>query len=252
MAGGYAGIDWWTGDRFTSLIGYLAAVVIVAWAAPPLVVHVFGGSVVVLGWLVAALHPDWGNLAGVTATAVARLVIYEGVLLGSLLLRDALDLASAEAHHDPLTGLLNRRGLALTTVSTVASADRRGTPLAVVCADLDGLKAVNDRWGHAAGDERIVAAAHALRSAARATDHVARVGGDEFVVVLSGSDRAAATSYVARVRGLTTAPPMSMGVAVREPGGATLDELFLHADVAALEDKARRRTQHLDDPLAPA
>jgi diguanylate cyclase (GGDEF)-like protein len=89
------------------------------------------------------------------------------------------------AHTDALTGLPNRRGLD----AALARELPHCTPqkiLALYMIDLDGFKEVNDRYGHDAGDELLVAAARRLRSSLRASDVVARLGGDEFVVTVSG------------------------------------------------------------------
>lgn len=96
--------------------------------------------------------------------------------------RDALH---SLAHSDPLTGLLNRRGMndALKSTLALASAERM---LAVYVIDLDQFKPVNDQFGHDVGDELLVLAAHRLRAIVRSDDAVARFGGDEFVVMAGG------------------------------------------------------------------
>jgi diguanylate cyclase (GGDEF)-like protein len=89
------------------------------------------------------------------------------------------------AHSDALTGLLNRRGLDEALVAALA----RATPehaLALYMLDLDGFKAVNDRFGHDVGDALLRVAAQRLRASMRAGDAVARLGGDEFVVMAEG------------------------------------------------------------------
>ena len=105
-----------------------------------------------------------------------------------------------QARTDPLTGLANRRVFdeALAREWSLA---RRGThPAWIVLADLDGLKQINDRQDHLAGDAALLAAARALRTSARDTDVVARLGGDEFAVLLAGcADRDEADRFVARV-----------------------------------------------------
>jgi len=98
----------------------------------------------------------------------------------------------AQAHTDPLTGLLNRRGLDL-ALDAALRRTRPERPTAVFLLDLDGFKAINDRLGHEVGDALLVAVAARLKAQLRADDAVARLGGDEFVVVLSlrpGSDEA--------------------------------------------------------------
>ncbi|WP_426512113.1 diguanylate cyclase domain-containing protein [Dactylosporangium sp. McL0621] len=88
------------------------------------------------------------------------------------------------ASHDPLTGLANRRRLVNRIHDAAGRVHRGGGPMAVLFLDLNGFKPVNDRYGHAAGDELLVAIAHRLTTTVRGTDFVARVGGDEFVVLL--------------------------------------------------------------------
>ena len=94
--------------------------------------------------------------------------------------------AEAAAVRDHLTGLANRRGLAMVGGQMVEQARRQGDAVHCIFVDIDGLKRVNDALGHAVGDEVIVAVAEALRAATRATDVVARWGGDEFCVVGPG------------------------------------------------------------------
>ncbi len=110
---------------------------------------------------------------------------------------------------DPLTGLLNRRAFLAAAERQVAYARRYDRALAVVVADIDHFKQVNDSHGHATGDAVIRAVAERLQTAARDTDLVARFGGEEFVVLLMESDVAAAVSYAERTRGLISSVPVA-------------------------------------------
>lgn len=89
-----------------------------------------------------------------------------------------------QANHDPLTGLPNRLLLHDRMKNALAAAERRGTRAAVFCIDLDRFKAINDTMGHAAGDSCLREIANRLRSRLRSIDTIARIGGEEFIIVL--------------------------------------------------------------------
>ncbi|WP_341916202.1 sensor domain-containing diguanylate cyclase [Ferrovibrio terrae] len=111
---------------------------------------------------------------------------------------------------DPLTGLLNRRAFLSTAERQVAYVRRYSRNLAIVVADIDHFKLVNDTYGHAAGDAVIREVANRLQAAARETDLVARFGGEEFVVLLMESDVAAAASYAERARVMIQGAPIKI------------------------------------------
>ena len=100
-------------------------------------------------------------------------------------LKRRLEAAEALADRDGLTEALNRRAFMRELHRTLSSNERYGTPAAVLYLDLDGFKAVNDGYGHAAGDAVLVHVARLLRKEVRETDVVGRIGGDEFVVILN-------------------------------------------------------------------
>ena len=158
--------------------------------------------------------------------------------------------AQAAARRDPLTGLHNRLGWdeALATCDPGSAPGDR--PVALVVVDLNGLKAVNDRYGHDAGDGFLRRAAAAVRACARRGDVVARLGGDEFGLLLPGADDTAASAVAARLReAVLTAGgegddalegavlSAAVGVAVRAPG-ERLHDLWCRADAAMYQDKA--------------
>ena len=170
-------------------------------------------------------------------------------------LRDTLNEVSRLATIDPLTGLLNRRGFMTVGQALEESAHRHGGPLVVLVADVDGLKHVNDTFGHAAGDEMLCAVAAVLTSTLRTADVLARLGGDEFGVILTGA-RAAADAAVAADRINQTLHDegrrqhreypitVSIGIASGGSGSAfSLYELLRVADKAMYEQKRARRAR---------
>jgi diguanylate cyclase (GGDEF)-like protein len=127
-----------------------------------------------------------------------------GPLLRQAEAREALSLErdryAREARTDRLTGLDNRAAWDEHLANEDARRTRYQEKVTIVSADLDALKEINDRHGHAAGDQALKAAAELLRRSARAADRVARVGGDEFLVLMPRTDELGAERYMSRVR----------------------------------------------------
>ncbi|WP_245776149.1 GGDEF domain-containing protein [Saccharopolyspora flava] len=162
----------------------------------------------------------------------------------------------ADAHlaqlalHDPLTGLANRTLLADLMDLSLKRLSRGDGMVVVVVADLDELKPFNDRYGHLVGDKMIVAAAEALQSAVRSGDAVARVGGDEFVVVTLVEDAAEAAALRDRIEqrlntrvtigGRTLPLRTSVGHAITTDPQVSRDELLHAADQDMYERKRER------------
>ena len=150
---------------------------------------------------------------------------------------------------DPLTGLANRRFLQESARHLLAGARRSGARIAVLAVDLDDFKAINDRYGHAAGDEVLVAAAERMGQLLRESDVIARLGGDEFVIVLGQVESAETAREIARrvVSRLCQPIPLSdggaahigasVGIAMCCAAGESLDELLKSADAALYEAK---------------
>jgi diguanylate cyclase (GGDEF)-like protein len=145
---------------------------------------------------------------------------------------------------DPLTGLANRRFLHEEVKHLIAGAKRFRTQMAVLIVDLDDFKAVNDRYGHSAGDEVLVTSAERMQQLLRESDVIARFGGDEFVIVLGQVDDAEAAREVASrvVDSLSQPVPLaggetahigaSVGISMCCVAGDTLDDLLRKADAA--------------------
>ena len=154
------------------------------------------------------------------------------------------------ALHDELTGLPNRALFWEHLSHRVELADRRQTQFAVLFLDVDAFKVVNDTLGHAAGDQLLVLVASRLRAALRAGDTAARVGGDEFVVLLDDVATEEAAIVVAERLNAALGEPYeigtdrliawaSFGVAVGPDGLATADDVVAAADAAMYDAKRR-------------
>jgi diguanylate cyclase (GGDEF)-like protein len=148
---------------------------------------------------------------------------------------------------DPVTGIANRRSLLLRADYELARHQRAQRSFAVVMLDLDGFKQLNDRFGHAAGDDLLRDVATALRRAMRAQDTVARFGGDEFCILAPETDQRGAASLAAKVTQAVRDVSVglervggSAGVAIFPDDGVSAPELLHAADVRLLDAKRRR------------
>jgi diguanylate cyclase (GGDEF)-like protein len=158
--------------------------------------------------------------------------------------------AKALAVTDPLTGLANFRRLIEALEVEIARSKRTGAPFALVFVDVNGLKRINDTFGHLTGNQALCRVAEVLRRASRATDTAARFGGDEFVVVLTDTDEAGARVAARRVAAAvaadqSTTPALSVttGVAEYPRDGATATLLLGTADGALYRSRANRLTE---------
>jgi diguanylate cyclase (GGDEF)-like protein len=156
------------------------------------------------------------------------------------------------ANHDTLTGLPNRRLLFELLQKTFDIAARNGTRVGVLYMDLDDFKPINDRFGHFAGDRALVAIAERIRALLRASDTVARVGGDEFVAVLANVRDRAAIELAARkiiedcdqplrIDGEDCRVGFSIGIAVYPDDGTTIEQLVSGADAAMYSIKRDKK-----------
>lgn len=152
---------------------------------------------------------------------------------------------------DELTGVLNRRGITNFFARELERTVNRATTVAVMLVDLNDFKRVNDVWGHATGDLMLCAVTRRLQDALRATDRVGRMGGDEFVVVLSQVDRAVCDELAMRVRQISPVileldretvlqVGLSLGIAAAQPGD-TFEDVLGRADAAMYLDKQRQK-----------
>jgi diguanylate cyclase (GGDEF)-like protein len=189
-------------------VGYSDAAVLYMWPAV-WTAFFFGtrGTAFIVAWIGLAHGAALLALPDVQANAdrwfdVVLAVLVVAVVVRTLAARNdrLVERLLDEARVDPLTGLLNRRGLEERMESEIARAARECTPLGAVAFDLDHFKRVNDAHGHELGDRVLVWLGVLLKEQARGVDVTARVGGEEFVVLLPNADDDASHAFAERVR----------------------------------------------------
>jgi diguanylate cyclase (GGDEF)-like protein len=198
-----------------------------------------------------------GWYVGRTLTLVAAGVVLIAMLASFRRLKAR---AEHEATIDPLTGLANRRSVDLALDQLFARSRRSGAPLGVVSLDLDLFKQVNDRYGHQTGDAVLVAVARLLTRSCRTGDVVARVGGEEFLIVLPDTDDPGTQVVAEKIRALVagmTVPTMhrqmtgSLGGSTLRTDDSGVIALLRRVDVALYQAKQRGRNRVVMAPTPP-
>jgi diguanylate cyclase (GGDEF)-like protein len=172
---------------------------------------------------------------------VSAFLLVTAFLCAAHALAHARHAAEAErlSRTDVLTGCLNRRGFDEELARRIARRGRYDTPFGLVLFDLDGFKDVNDRLGHAAGDELLRRIAATAGGTVRGGDAVCRMGGDEFAVLLDSTGAFCAPQAAERLRGVLAAlSSVSVGWAECPDDATTADELYRRADARLYADKA--------------
>lgn len=206
----------------------------------------------------AVVHKDGTRIP---VEFIVRTLERDGEKLRMTIVRDIRDRLASEAriqhlaHHDALTGLLNRAAFMDRMALLMKRAERKGEMLALLFIDLDNFKRVNDSLGHLEGDQVLTTVSERLVGALRGSDLVGRFGGDEFVVLLTDLTTRADIVVVLEAllsvvevpvkadgRALSVTP--SIGIAVYPDDGQQADDLIQHADTAMYRAKARGRATY--------
>ncbi len=197
------------------------------------------------------IYPAWMNLSAVKDQE-GRVTHYVSLLSDISAMKEVADRLDHLAHHDPLTGLPNRLLFTATLEHALERARRHRQLVALLFLDLDRFKVINDSLGHPAGDQLLVEVGRRLQRAIRAEDVVARVGGDEFVIVLEDLAAAEGAAQLARKVLAAVAEPVllegkeivtttSIGIALYPANGTTAMEITRAADAAMYRAKERGR-----------
>jgi len=238
---------------------FLVPVAAIAWLART---RVWGYAAAVI----AAALTVWAAMEGVTdaPTAAAlvsagfRLAFYVAVvwLVGQA--RELIRAHAEEARVDALTGTANARAFREAAELEIERDRRSPRPLSVLYLDVDDFKQVNDSFGHTAGDRLLRSVGHVMTCSVRSTDLVARIGGDEFMVLMPETDRSAAARVASRMREdlgrveLPGARPLrcSIGVATLVTPPADVDELIHDADELMYTAKQRGKDRIVAEQVA--
>jgi diguanylate cyclase (GGDEF)-like protein len=233
-------LDYFTGERLSFVVFYLAPVTIIAWRLGPL----WGSTAAAAAALVSVTADGMNRHVMLYADGISywNFATRTGVFVGAVLTLSALRRTLAEekdlARIDSLTECANRRAFDELAESELRRCRRYAHPLTCVYVDVDDLKLVNDTYGHDQGDALLRTIAALLRDNVRETDVVARLGGDEFCVLLAETDARAAEVVTTKLHGAVQAAAaqarwplsLSIGAITFNTMPANADEMLRQAD----------------------
>jgi len=243
-----AWLDNVTGPKLLLNVFYLLPVMFVAWVTAS---TAYGLLAVLATFLVGPLETYLDGLGFYSLPMAAwnagmRTAVFCIVLLLLAEVRKLVARLQEQSLTDELTGVANRRAFLDVAAREIERSRRYQHELSLAYLDIDAFKAANDRFGHAVGDRVLIALAGVARATARSVDTVARIGGDEFVILMPETDALAALPLAERLRaacsraaGLGAAPvTCSIGVVTFERAPSDLEELLTSADALMYEAKA--------------
>lgn len=197
------------------------------------------------------VYPKWAAISAIRDTQ-GELLFYMSTFTNISDRKEAEAQIEHLAHHDILTGLQNRFSMEVQLEQAIAIANREQKKLAVLFIDLDRFKNINDSLGHHAGDDLLINVGNRLKECVRDSDIVARIGGDEFVVVVTDITENATAAVLAekiltsisipyRINEKELATTPSIGISVFPEDGRSVDDLMRTADVAMYHAKEHGR-----------
>ncbi|HET6818288.1 MAG TPA: diguanylate cyclase [Mycobacteriales bacterium] len=207
------------------------------------------------GWTAITIQPasafsgdlDRSHRLAILALALLLCVVVMMLLVFHHKRQRVLARLAEQRLYDPLTGVGQRTLFEIRLHEALARWQRQRQRFAVLYCDVDGFKGINDRFGHNAGDQTLVAIAQRIKDAVRSTDLVVRLGGDEFAVVMECMSIAEAEHAAQRIRGHVArpitlngkmlSPSVSVGGALLADGDVSADELLHEADMAMYQAK---------------
>jgi diguanylate cyclase (GGDEF)-like protein len=239
--------DLFSGDDLQLSLFYLAFIGVVGWTCgtkTAVTVAILAAGVSLVAVLLNADNSR-GAAIGITNSAF-RLLFFVAFAWGTSVLRATTDELRRRSDVDTLTGLLRRRAFYERVDVARIQAGRSGLPLTMVFLDLDNLKAVNDASGHDAGDDLLRECAALIVTNVREGDAAARIGGDEFALLLPATDSDAAQAVIERLREQFVDHPSgalgaSFGVVTWPTPPASSEEMVQRADRLMYVAKSRER-----------
>ena len=240
-------VDYATGDEVPILFCYLPSVMLVCWVSN-LAMGSTMATVCCTGWLIDDLLGL--EQAGVTAhkfwTAASHAMCFAVIIVMLRRLKKGYENERRLARTDGLTGLLNAKAFRERAEEEIARVNRNGQHVAAAFIDCDNFKTVNDTLGHQEGDRLLEAIAQEMQRSVRVTDVPARMGGDEFAILLPETSQHDARYVVERLQKALNEQmqrenwpvTFSIGVAVYTSPPATVDDLLHNADKLMYEVKA--------------
>jgi diguanylate cyclase (GGDEF)-like protein len=248
LIAGIAWLDNATGPKLLLNVFYLLPVMLVAWVTAS---TAYGLIAVLATFVVGPLETYLDGL-GIYSLPVAawnagmRTAVFCIVLLLLAEVRRLVARLQEQSLTDELTGVANRRAFLDVAAREIERSRRYRHELSLAYLDIDDFKAANDRFGHAVGDRVLIALGGLARATARSVDTVARIGGDEFVILMPETDTLAALPLAERLRaacsraaGVGAAPvTCSIGLVTFERAPGDIEEMLTSADALMYEAKA--------------